>query len=65
MSQKNFSLIAGIIFLLIAILHALRLLNGWHAEIGAIVIPLWVSIVALGISGYLAYRGIVLSGKEN
>ncbi len=65
MNQKNFSLVVGIIFLLIAILHTLRLINGWHAEIGTIVIPFWASVVALGISGYLAYKGIMFSRTEN
>lgn len=65
MSQKNFSLVVGVIFLIIAVLHALRLLNGWHAEIGTIVIPFWVSVVTLGVSGYLAYKGIMLSRTES
>lgn len=65
MNQKSFSLLVGVIFLIIAVLHALRLLNGWHAEIGTIVIPFWASVVALGVSGYLAYKGIMLSRTEN
>jgi len=47
MSQRTFSLVAGVIFLLIAVGHALRLvfrsevlLTGWP-------VPMWVSAVAL------------------
>jgi len=55
MNQKTFALTAGAIFLLVAALHALRLLCGWDAVIGGRHVPLWVSWAALAVSGYLAY----------
>jgi len=33
MSQKAFSLVATVIFLVIGLMHALRLFFGWHAEV--------------------------------
>lgn len=64
MNQKNFSLTAGVLFLIIAFLHLLRIALGWHAVIGGVVIPLWASWLALFVAGYLAYQGINL-GKES
>jgi len=55
MNQKTFVLTAGIVFSLVAVLHALRLLLGWEAVIGGWAVPMWLSWVALAFAGYLAY----------
>ena len=55
MTQRAFNLAVGTIFLLVAILHALRLLFGWHASIGGWIIPMWVSWVGVALAGFLAY----------
>jgi len=61
MSQKTFCLTAGVIFGMIAVLHLLRLVFGWAAQIGGWVAPGWISIVALLVAGFLAYEGLRLS----
>ena len=61
MTHKRFSLAAGSIFLLIFILHLLRIIMGWEGVIGSFVVPMWFSWVALLITGYLAYQGLRLS----
>ncbi len=55
MDQKTFTRIAGLVFLLVAVLHALRIVLGWDAVIGGWSVPLWVSWAALAVSGSLAY----------
>lgn len=55
MDQKTFTGVAGVVFLLIAVLHALRIFYGWPALIGTFAVPMWLSWAALVISGYLAY----------
>lgn len=55
-----FTRTAGIVFLLVAVPHALRLLLGWEAVIGDWHVPLWVSWVALAVSGYLTYTALTL-----
>jgi hypothetical protein len=57
MTPRLFSLVAGIIFSLVALLHALRLLRGWHVVIGDLSVPVWLSWLGLVIAGYLAYQG--------
>jgi hypothetical protein len=60
MTQRSYSLITSILFLLIALLHAVRLLQGWQVAIGGAVVPLWVSWIGLAIFGFLAYEGFLL-----
>lgn len=52
---------AGTIFLIIALLHLLRLIFGWSAVMEGWSVPLWLSGVALVVAGYLAYEGFRLS----
>ncbi len=60
MDQKTFSLISGFIFLLIAILHVLRIVYAWDAVIGGWEVPKWISwAIAVGV--YLGYEGVRLS----
>ena len=63
MNQKIFTVTAGVVFSLIAVLHALRLLLGWDAVIGGWTVPIWLSWVALAGAGYLAYTAFTL-GKR-
>ena len=64
MNQKTFSRITGIVFLLIAVLHILRMAYGWDAAIAGWSVPLWLSAVALAMSLYLAYHGLTLGRKR-
>jgi hypothetical protein len=63
MSQKTFSLVAGLIFLLIAVMHVLRLALRWEVVLNGWVVPMWVSAVALLIAAYLAFEGLNLSRR--
>jgi hypothetical protein len=63
MSQRTFSLVAGLIFLVVALMHLLRLALGWHVVLAGWTVPLWVSWVALPVAGYLAYEGLSLSRR--
>ncbi len=46
MNRKSFCLTAGIIFIAIALLHLLRIVNGWKVAIGPWAAPDWISWVA-------------------
>lgn len=61
MTQRSFFLITSILFLLIALLHAVRLLQGWQVTIGGAVVPIWISWIGLAIAAFLAYEGFRLS----
>ncbi|MBI3332963.1 MAG: hypothetical protein HYZ93_02595 [Candidatus Omnitrophica bacterium] len=55
MTQRTFNLIAGSIFLIVALFHALRLAHHWEAVIGGWRIPVGLSWAALCLSGALSY----------
>ncbi|MGD1209968.1 MAG: hypothetical protein ABR973_01260 [Candidatus Acidiferrales bacterium] len=58
MSQKAFSLVAGLIFLLVAVAHLLRLLLRWSVILNGWTVPMWVSAIALVVAGFLAFEGL-------
>lgn len=64
MKSETYFIISGIVFLSVAVLHALRLYYGWEAVIGGIALPLWVSSVAVIIAGALAYSAFQLAEKK-
>jgi hypothetical protein len=64
MNQKTFSLATGLIFLLIAVIHVLRLAFKWEAVLNGWAVPMWVSAVALLIAAYLAFEGLKLSRRS-
>ena len=62
MKQQTFNKIAGIIFLIVAILHLIRAIAGWQILIGeSFVIPLWISWAGFIVAGILAYFGFKFS----
>ncbi len=63
MTQNVYLRVTGFIFLLIAILHLLRLVFGWEAVIVERAVPHWLSVVALIVAGYLAYEGFRLGRR--
>jgi hypothetical protein len=65
MNQRSFSLLAGIIFIIIALLHLLRIIYGWEAVIAGWTVPMWLSWAALVIAGYLGYEGFWLGMKAS
>lgn len=60
MNQKTFCLISGIIFLIVAVVHALRLVYGWQVIIGDWAMPTSISIIGLVVAGYLAFAAFRL-----
>jgi len=63
MSQRTFSLIVGVVFLLIALGHLLRVALGATLVVEGIAVPMWPSILAVIVMGYLAFEGFRLSKK--
>ena len=58
MTQKQFNVAAGSVFLLIAFLHLLRLIFHWEAVIEDYPIPMWISAAAFVVASYLAWQGL-------
>jgi phosphoglycerol transferase MdoB-like AlkP superfamily enzyme len=63
MTHKTFSLVASMIFSLIALGHLSRLVFKWSVLLGGWAVPFWINWVALLIFAYLAYEGFRLARK--
>ena len=55
MTDKTFHLIAGLVFAVIALVQALRIVMGWSVVIGGWSAPMWISWVAIIVAGGLSY----------
>jgi hypothetical protein len=64
MSQITFSLVAGLIFLLVTVIHVLRLAFKLEVVLNGRSVPMWVSWFALVIAGFLAFEGLKLGGRS-
>ena len=60
MTQRTFHVVAGAVFLVIALVHALRLIFGWTAVINGWTVPQGLSWIAVGVFGVLAYAAFRL-----
>jgi hypothetical protein len=58
MSQRTFALVAGLVFSVVAAAHLARLILGWSVILNGWIIPMWVSVIALVVSGSLAFQGL-------
>jgi hypothetical protein len=64
MTNKTFSLVASVIFLIIALGHLSRLVFHWSVSLGGWAVPSWVSWVAVLVFAYLALEGFRLAKKS-
>ena len=64
MDAKTFSLVAGVIFAVVALLNLVRIFMQWTVIIGDWPVPKSVSWVALIVSGGLALLGLRLGQRE-
>jgi len=49
--------VTATLFLVVAIIHLLRIIFGWSVEIGGLSIPFWLSWLAVLVASALAYFG--------
>ena len=52
--MKPFSVIAAVVFSLIAVMQSLRLAMGWSIVVNGVIVPMWVSVVATVVAATLA-----------
>jgi len=61
MKQEGFNTLVGAIFAVIAVLHLLRIIYSWSAQIGTFAVPIWLSWAALVVSAFLSYTAFRLN----
>ena len=58
MTPKTYALVTGGLFSIVALVHLLRLAQGWDITIAGWLVPMWVSWIGLIIPGILAFFGL-------
>ena len=61
--MRGYLQISGVIFGVIALLHVLRLLLEWQAQVAGWAVPLWISWVAIFAAGTLSFWAFRLLGQ--
>ena len=64
MTKDKFICIASYIFLIIGILHIVRLLCGWQVQVGNFMVPMWIYWIEAFIVLYLSFLGSQLLKKK-
>lgn len=54
-SERKLLMLAGFVFLVVTVVHLLRLALAWNLALGAFEVPLWLSWLGVAIAGYLSY----------
>lgn len=60
MTVRTYALTSSIIFFLVAVLQLLRLVMQWDVVIGGWQVPMWVSIIAILVAGFMSFAGFRL-----
>jgi hypothetical protein len=60
MNLKTFTLLASIIFAIVALAHLVRVFMGWPIVIDNWTVPMWLSWIALVVAGGFSYFGFSL-----
>jgi hypothetical protein len=64
MSTRTYLAISGTVFGGVALLHLLRVANGWIAAIGPWTVPMWISWVGLLVPAALSVWAFRLASRE-
>lgn len=65
MTPKSFGMIAGVIFLAMALTHVFRLIFHFEVILAGFSVPLWVSWIAAPVLAYLSWSGFGASRKTS
>jgi hypothetical protein len=63
MDKKTYVAVTTMVFLIVAVVHLMRIFAGWDASIGGWAVPQWVSWLAFLVSGFLAWAGFKLATR--
>ncbi|MDH3621901.1 MAG: hypothetical protein OER91_13475 [Gammaproteobacteria bacterium] len=61
MEHKNYCIVSGVLFSLVALAHLLRIVNGMSIQVDDYAVPMFVSWVALVVPAGLAFWAFRIS----
>jgi len=64
MTPKGYVTTSGIIFLLVALAHLVRVLAGWDFTVSRWDVQPWGSVVAAVVAGYLGWMGLRIASRS-
>lgn len=59
--MRAYLMVSGVLFGAVALAHLLRLIYGWPVQIGAEVVPMWLSAIGLVVAGALCIWALALA----
>jgi hypothetical protein len=62
MKTKGYLIVSTLIFAVVAVMHLMRIVLGWSAQVGTFNVPFWMSILAVLVSASVAIWGCRLCG---
>ena len=62
--MKTFSVVAGVIFAVVALFHLVRIYMDWPVMIADWSVPMWVSWIGLAVAGGLALFGLRVAANS-
>jgi len=63
-AERGLLMVASLIFLVVAIVHLLRLALGWNVILGDFAVPMWLSWFGVVIAGYLSYASFHFARRK-
>ena len=60
MKTKGYLIVSTLIFAVVAVMHLMRIVLGWSAQVGTFNVPFWMSMLAVLVSASVAIWGVSL-----
>jgi hypothetical protein len=64
MDRKQYLMVAGAIFAVVALAHLLRAVMNWPIVIAGWIVPMWLSWLGFVIAGALSWFGLTLAKRD-
>ena len=64
MTKKHFVYLASVIFLIMGIVHIVRLLVGWQVQIAGFMVPMWIYWLEAFVFLYLSFVGFKIKNRD-
>ena len=62
--MRRYAQISGFLFTLVSLLQLTRSLLGWPIQIATVSVPVWVSVIAFLVTGFLGFWAFQVSKQS-
>jgi len=64
MNYRNYGVVAGVLFLMVALAHMYRVAAGISVQVDGVLIPMWVSWIGTVVPAVLAFWGFRIARQK-